>query len=503
MPATIFLINFRNERDMYPPFGIMYIADALIQQGHEVRIFHETEAGRAGFLRAVERERPAWVGFSTITGPQLRSTIAATQAVKALGIPTVWGGVHATIMPEDVLREDYVDFVIVNEGELTAQDFTLALEDGRDFAAIQGLAWKDESGAIRVNPERPFIENLDAFRPRWDLLADIPAYFLQSGPYDRAIPVYISRGCPFRCGFCYNEVVMKRTWRQHSEAFVLEQVNWLRDNFGVNAIDYADDYLFGRIKAMQHMVTVVGMPWSGQVRVQLLKPEFVQWMAETGCQWVNIGAESGSQAVLDSIHKDQKAEMIEWGVRNLAEYAPDIEANLSFILGLPAEGPDERRVTLALIERVCDANPKARCSVAIYMPYPGTPLWPDALSRGYIPPADQLGWTAFDIHKGNTPWVSESEGRVMSDICDILFVGRSQGHWLLAPYYGLLRWRWRQGFFKWYIEGAIKARGADLVQHVGPLRSLRDAIRPRLVRYNDNTHKGPASRPAVTVAKTT
>ncbi len=495
MSATIFLINFRNERDMYPPFGIMYIADALIQKGHQVRVFHETEEGTAGFLQQVGHEQPDWVGFSTITGPQLEPTIAATQAVKAMGIPTVWGGVHATIMPEDVLREDYVDYVIVNEGEITAQALTDAFLDGQDVTGIAGLAWKDESG-IHINPERPFIQDLDDYRPRWDLLPNVPAYFLQSGPYDRAIPVYISRGCPFRCGFCYNEVVMKRTWRQHSEEFVIEQIRWLADTYGVNAVDYADDYLFGRIKPMQRLVEHVGMPWSGQVRVQLLKPEFVQWMADTGCQWVNIGAESGSDAVLQSIHKDQKAEWIEWGVRNLAEYAPHIEANLSFIIGLPAENGQERRVTLDLIERLCDINPKARCSVAIYMPYPGTPLWPDALERGYRPPVDQMGWTAFDIHKGNTPWVDAKEGEILSAICDILFVGRSEGHWLLAPYYGLLRWRWRHDFFKWYVEGAIKDRGGAVIQQIGLLRSLRNAVMPRLVDYNANTHKGPAPETA-------
>jgi radical SAM superfamily enzyme YgiQ (UPF0313 family) len=60
-------------------------------------------------------------------------------------------------------------------------------------------------------------------------------------------------------------------------------------------------------------------------------------MNDTGCQWVNIGAESGSQAVLDNIHKDQKAWQIEWGMKNLTQSAPHIEANLSFIIGLPGE----------------------------------------------------------------------------------------------------------------------------------------------------------------------
>lgn len=177
---------------------------------------------------------------------KLDSTIEATKRVKALNIPTVWGGVHATIMPADVLREAYVDFVIVNEGEQTAQEFTHALQNGQAWETIRGLAWKNGDGHVVTNPERPFIREPQRLRARWDLVADIPAYFLQSGPYDKAIPVYISRGCPFRCGFCYNEVVMKRTWRQHSDEFIVRQINWLRDTYGVNAVDYADDYLFGR-----------------------------------------------------------------------------------------------------------------------------------------------------------------------------------------------------------------------------------------------------------------
>jgi radical SAM superfamily enzyme YgiQ (UPF0313 family) len=487
--TDIFLINFRNERDMYPPFGIMYVADALTQKGYSVQLWHEQEDAVDGFVAAVERARPLWVGFSTITGPQLKTTIDATRRVHALGITTVWGGVHATIMPEDVLREDSVDFVVVNEGELTAQEFTHELRTSRNWAGVRGLAWKDAQGQPVVNPERPFIQNLDDFRPRWDLLPNVDAYMLQSGPYDRAIPVYISRGCPFRCAFCYNEIVMKRTWRQHSDAFILEQIQWLKDTYQINAVDYADDYLFGRIKPMQRLVELVGMPWSGQVRVQLLKPEFVHWMVDTGCQWVNIGAESGSQKVLDSINKDQKAEWIEWGVRNLAEHAPHIEANLSFIVGLPEEDPAERHVTMELIDRLCRINPKARCSVCVYMPYPGTPLWPDALARGYMPPATQEGWAEFDLNRGNTPWVSEQEASVMCEINDILYVGRSEGHWMLKPYYGLLRWRWMNQQFGFYWEGPAKRTGAKVVQNVTPLRKLRDRYGHKVVQYNANTHK--------------
>ncbi len=487
--TDVFLINFRNERDMYPPFGIMYLADALMKQGLSVELWHETEEGLEEFVRQVEKARPLWVGFSTITGPQLTPTIKATQRIHDLGITTVWGGVHATIMPEEVLKEEYVDFVVVNEGEVTTQEFTYELQHGRNWAKIFGLAWKDEKGGLVVNPERPFIQNLDDFFPRWELLPDVSAYLLQSGPYDQAIPVYISRGCPFRCGFCYNEVVMKRTWRQHSDDFIINQLEWLKQTYGVNAVDYADDYLFGRPRPMQRLVEKVNMPWSGQVRVQLLKPEFVKWMNRTGCQWVNIGAESGSQKVLDSMNKDQKAEQIEWGVRNLAEYAPHIEANLSFIFGLPEEDEVERQITIELIDRLCQINPNTRCSVCIYMPYPGTPLWPEALKRGYVPPDNQMGWTEFDLNRGNTPWVSEAEANAMCEINDILYVGRSKGHWILSPYYQLLRWRWLNQKFDFYIEGRLKRAGTQMVERVAPLRALRDKYGHKLVQYNANTHK--------------
>src|SRR5262245_6747108 len=129
---TIFLINFRNHRDMYPPFGIMYVADALEQVGFKALIFHETEEFVDSFVAQVAAERPLFVGFSTITGPQLKPTIEASRRVHDLGIPVVWGGVHATIMPEEVLKESYVDFVIVNEGEETAQELARLLS-GREI----------------------------------------------------------------------------------------------------------------------------------------------------------------------------------------------------------------------------------------------------------------------------------------------------------------------------------------------------------------------------------
>ena len=150
---------------MYPPFGIMYVADALEQVGFKVKLFHETENGLEKIIQAVRDEPPLYVGFSTITGPQLIPTIEASRQVKALSVPVVWGGVHATIMPLAVLREEYVDFVIVNEGELTAQQIalTLAGELTTTRDQIAGLAYKNADGQAVFHQERSLIPDLDQF----------------------------------------------------------------------------------------------------------------------------------------------------------------------------------------------------------------------------------------------------------------------------------------------------------------------------------------------------
>ncbi|MBI4632018.1 MAG: hypothetical protein HY740_09960, partial [Chloroflexi bacterium] len=111
-----------------------------------------------------------------------------------------------------------------------------------------------------------------------------------------------------------------------------------------------------------------------------------------------------------------------------------------------------------------------------------------ALAQGYVPPSYQEGWCDLDLNRGNTPWMNDAEAQVMSDINDILFVGRSQGHWLLAPYYKLLRWRWRHRYFKNYWEGALKKAIAN-----SPLRSLLAWLIERTVKFNPITHKGPVA----------
>ena len=138
-----------------------------------------------------------------------------------------------------------------------------ALRNGRNWAdmraGVEGRSWP--AGGQHGTP---FIQNLDDFTPRWDLLADVEAYLLQflTAPSRSHQP-----WLPSAAAFCYNEIVMKRTWRQHGDQFILDQINWLKEHHGISAVDYADDY-HRTHQADAAAGELVSMRLGGRVRVR-------------------------------------------------------------------------------------------------------------------------------------------------------------------------------------------------------------------------------------------
>src|SRR5262245_27878777 len=188
----------------FPPLSLMSIA-AVVQDSYEITIhdrnlYKDPDGKNIGAV--LQRARPDIVGVTSLTGPAILDGVLVSRLAKEAGAQVVWGGTHASLLPEQTLQNPYIDFVVMNEGELTFKDLISAIEQHRGFASIPGLAYKD-GREIRINSERPFLADLDELPlPAWDLVP-VERYIYRYPQARRKIAMVTSRGCLFRCSFCY------------------------------------------------------------------------------------------------------------------------------------------------------------------------------------------------------------------------------------------------------------------------------------------------------------
>ena len=155
--------------------------------------------------------------------------------------PLVWGGVHPTLLPEQTASNDYVDIVVRGEGELIIKDLANALASGQPLDNVAGITYQ-VNGEIKSNLDGKVID-LD------DIPIELPYDLLQMDHYPSVksgrFHIQTSRGCPHRCGFCYNTLFNKNRWRAKSPNRVLDEIEYILAKFpNVKIIDPIDDNVF-------------------------------------------------------------------------------------------------------------------------------------------------------------------------------------------------------------------------------------------------------------------
>jgi len=392
------------KKDFYVPFGLLYLADVLKKNGFSPEILHIHQDDLKELYSRVKRLNPLFVGFTTLTAPSLLPTITASKKMKEIGIPVVWGGVHATILPEFCAKQDYVDYVILGEGEKTICELAYALNESKNIKNIKGLATFVKNESINTG-FRDFI-NLDDFRPAFEHI-DLSRYFTQIMECKRVLPIITSRGCPFRCGFCYNNFFNRRTWRGHSINSVVEQANFLKDEYGIDGVDFHDDMLFVKKLRAQKIIEEIGLPFFVESRATDITQDFTSWLNKNNCRILYIGAESGSNKILKMINKDITTKDVEKAVKNLK--GTKIIPSLGFIIGFPGETKEDRDKTLSFIKKLERINPNLEWSLRAYSPYPGTPLWERTVKNGFEIPESNEEWAEMRRGKSLLPWLSQEE----------------------------------------------------------------------------------------------
>jgi len=465
-----------DEREFASPMGIMYVADAVRKAGFDVEILHETWTAR---LRQrlmdkirIEQSSILLVGFSTITGPSLGPTIAAAKAIKRAfpSIPIVWGGVHASLLPEETLRNDFVDIVVVGEGERTLVELARCIRNGTSLGEVDGIAFRDKG--VHITKARRFIENLDMYEPAWDLVS-LDKYYRPLGRTGRrALDIVTSRGCPHGCTFCYNTSFNRRKWRAHSVEFVVSQVRMLRQRYGVDSIKFQDDNFFTHKARAFAVLEAIEVPWYAEIRADYFCEEDIDRMKILRCENLFIGAESGSDRVLGEIAKKGiRTKHVVTAVRLCRD---KINLTLSFIIGFPGESRAELFQTLDFIADLRDLCKSNMIMLNTLVLVPGTEIY-DRFPEEDKPRAT-WEWASLTRQAARKPWVRRQEIAMFRSILfahQYLSDSEAIGSRFEKRILALEKFRWRYKFFFLPIEIRLE----ELKRRFNVWRPSRDRVR--------------------------
>ena len=249
------------------------------------------------------------------------------------------GGPHPSVLPETI--PDTFDFVVVGEGE----EATLDIVEDREFSRlVQGKQ-------VTAMNELPW-PNLDHF---WDLPYNWGLKLYGHEEIHPTVSLNTSRGCPFPCKFCGVQDVSGAKFRHITADRIVDRVEWMKDKYNIAGIYFREDNFTVSLKRVEEFCDLVidkgiDIKWACESRVNKLSPKIIEKMAKSGCVGLYVGAESGSNRVLDIMQKLETREDYEEKFPIL--HANGISTYTTWIYGSPYEKPEDRRLTDSLIEKL-------------------------------------------------------------------------------------------------------------------------------------------------------
>ncbi|MFH1080041.1 MAG: radical SAM protein [Pseudomonadota bacterium] len=373
----------------WPPVSLATAAALLGEDGHDVGVidFPALGLGISALTETIRRKRPEMAVWSTGT-PTLPFDLQMAGLIKGESPETVTAviGTHVTVRPEDALREPAVDIVVRGEPERIIRN--LCAHHGAGWETIRGISCRTGSGndlhdgsGIRHNPAEDFIPAEAIPRPAWHTL-DIRPYRLplKGRPFLIVAPV---RGCPYRCSFCTAPIYYGNKLRERPVEKVMDEIEENVSGFGVGEFFiWADTFTVNRHYVKQFCRAIrerkLRVSWTCNSRVDTVDAEMLGEMKEAGLWMISFGLESGSDDVLTSMNK--KISVAQSAKAVHAANRLGIRVAGHFILGLPGETEKTMEQTLSLALNL----PLDIAQFYAAAPFPGTPLYAEALRQGWL-----------------------------------------------------------------------------------------------------------------------
>jgi len=370
----------------YAPLGALYAAAVVREHGYDVALFDAMLAdSESEWSAALDRHRPQYAvlyedSFNYLSKMCLlrmrEAALVMIDAARKRGVTVVVAGSDASDHPELYLAQGAVA-VVAGEGEVTIVEVldVLSGRTDRRLAEVPGLVWRSAAGVTTRTPRREIIRELDDLpRPAWDLV-DVDRYRrawnARHGYF--SMNVVTTRGCPYHCNWCAKPIYGQRYTARSVDA-VVDEIAWLKATYQPDHLWIADD-IFGLKPgwidrfADQVVEKQARVPFKCLLRADGVTESIVAALKRAGCRTAWIGAESGSQRILDAMEKGTRVEQIAAAARRLQSAAIEVGFFLQF--GYPGETLDDIESTLRMVR---DCRPDD-IGVSVSYPLPGTPFY--------------------------------------------------------------------------------------------------------------------------------
>ena len=297
----------------------------------------------------------------------------------------IMGGYGPTPEPEFFIKKSQCDAVCMGEGEITISKLMEAIENKTPLTNVPGVAWL-EDGKLKQTPRAPLIQDLDSLpTPPYELFP-MHYYRMLRLPKlkvtDFAFPMMSARGCSFKCTFCYR---MDTGYRMRSPENLLDEAEMLYKDYRINYIAFQDDLLMSSVVHTEEVCKEflkrnLPIRWSCNGRLNYCSEELLQLMKDAGCAFINYGIESMDQKVLNNMKKGLRPEMIVNGIEDTLKVG--ISPGLNFIFGNKGDNKKTIKSTVDFMLKYDDFAQKR--TIRPVTPYPGSPLYYDAIEMGLI-----------------------------------------------------------------------------------------------------------------------
>jgi len=386
-----FLMEDEKEQQImrpYPPLGLLCLSAYLKEKGIAVDTFDPTFASRDELLHFFGSGDFGVIGIYTNLMTKISILKLIPQLRKLADAKIVLGGPDVTYNAENYLQ--YADVLVIGEGEETFQELVRTLEVDGDLRKVNGIAYVDERESIVQTPAREKIKDIDDL-PFPDREAiDLRPYLQTWKQYHGASALNVStqRGCPYTCKWC-STAVYGQSYRRRSPERVVEELEKIKMAYHPDQVWFVDDVFTVSHKWLEQFVKEVNkrnlkMPYECISRADRMNEEVVRMLKDSGCFRIWIGAESGSQKVIDLMDRRVEVEQVRDMITLCKKYG--IETGTFIMVGYPGETEADIEAT---IEHLKIANPD-HFTITVAYPIKGTKLYEEVeatLSNGMDWPA--------------------------------------------------------------------------------------------------------------------